>query len=62
MTFARLELKAYSSVEREYHGIISELDKFQCEYVLSNAIEALHGCDNEDQLQKAATKIASVFA
>ena len=23
---------------------------------------ALHGCDNEDQPQKAATKIASVFA
>jgi hypothetical protein len=30
-----LELKAYSSVEREYHRIIWELDKFQCEYVLS---------------------------
>ena len=57
-----LELKAYNSVEREYHGIIWELDKFQCEYVLSNARVALHGCDNEDQLQKAVTKIASEFA
>jgi TATA-box binding protein (TBP) (component of TFIID and TFIIIB) len=61
MTY-RLELKTYNSVEREYHGIIWELDKFQCEYVLSNARVALHGCDNEDQLQKAVTKIASVFA
>ena len=57
-----LELKAYDSVEREYHGIIWKLDKFQCEYVLSNARVALHGCDNEDQLQKAVTKIASEFA
>ena len=57
-----LELKAYNSVEREYHGIIWELDKFQCEYILSNARVALHGCDNKDQLQKAVTKIASVFA
>ena len=57
-----LELKAYNSVEREYHRIIWELDKFQCEYVLLKAREALLGCDNEDQLQKAVTTIASEFA
>ena len=57
-----LELKTYNSVQREYHGIIWELDKFQCEYVLSNARVALLGCDNEDQLQKAVSKIASEIA
>jgi hypothetical protein len=45
-----LQLKVYNSVEREYNGIIRELDKFQCEYVLSNARVALHGSDNEDHL------------
>ena len=50
-----LELKVYNNVEREYHRIIWELDKFQCEYVLLKAREALLGCDNEDQLQKAVT-------